>query len=389
MLARSTMSTPGRSDPSAVSPAPDARRLSWSTLLRHPCLVLITALVLWEVAVRLVDWKDGRTASFYLPPPSSARSIVEPHPFIGFVQTPGWDRRSGHYQIHINSLGMRGKEMTVAKPAGVQRILCSGGSTTFCTGATSDDRTWPAQVESLLNETAPSGVRYEVGNLGVSGYSTAENLIDLELRRVDLAPDFFVFYGATNDARAIQAIRGREFQADFTNLRRVWAPDELSPLETFLVSHFRSYARLSRGIDPDKQFGALASKLYVEDYGKLHVRSDERVNLAGVATYVRNVQHMVWICRAHHTQPILCTIAQCLSKVDPKDERFVETVMAMNQGVRKLAIDEHVPLVDIASELSNKPELYDDLVHHNDAGCRAFAEVLVAEARKQGLFLAK
>jgi hypothetical protein len=57
--------------------------------------------------------------------------------------------------------------------------------------------------------------------------------------------------------------------------------------------------------------------------------------------------------------------------------------------VRKLALDEKIPMVDIARELSNKPELYDDLVHHNDAGCRAFAEVLLAEARSQGLFPAK
>ncbi len=383
------MSLSNRSESSAAAGASHELRLRWSTLFRHPCLIVLLTFALWEISVRVIDWKDGRSAAFYLPPPPSARSIVEPHPFLGFAQTPGWSRESGRYQTHINSLGMRGKEMAVEKPAGVQRILCSGGSTTFCTGATRDDRTWPAEFETLLNETSPAGVRYEVGNLGVSGYSTVENLIDLELRRVDLAPDYFVFYGATNDARAIQAIHGAEFKSDFTHLRRVWAPDEMSPLETFLVSHVRSYARWSRGIDPDKQFSALVSKLYVPDYGKLHVRSDERVNVAGVATFVRNLEHMVWICRAHHVQPILCTIAQCLSKIDPKDERFVETVMAMNQGVRKLAIDEKIPMVDIARELSNKPELYDDLVHHNDAGCRAFAEVLLAEARSQGLFPAK
>jgi lysophospholipase L1-like esterase len=381
------MDASSRGESTGVRSDARAHRLRRDALIGRACLVLITCLVLWEISVRLIDWKDGRDATFYLPP-SGAKSIVEPHPFLGFAQTPGWDHTGG-YQIHINSLGMRGKELAVLKPAGVQRILCSGGSTTFCTGATRDERTWPAQFELLLNETSPPGVRYEVGNIGVSGYSTVENLIDLELRRVDLAPDFFVFYGATNDARAIQAVRGSEFEPDYTNLRRVWAPDELPPVETFLLGHVRSYARLTRGINPEKQFGALVDKLYVDDYGKLNVPSNERVNVAGVATFVRNVQHMVWICRAHHIQPILCTIAQCLTKLNPNDERFVETVLAMNQGVRQLAIAENVPLVDIARELSNKPELYDDLVHHNDAGCRLFAEVLLAQARAQGLFPAK
>jgi lysophospholipase L1-like esterase len=387
MLTRSMVDASSRSASTGVPSQERTGCERWDALIGRASRVLIACLVLWEVSVRLIDWKDGRDATFYLPP-SSAKSIVEPHPFIGFVQTPGWDRAGG-YQMHINSLGMRGKEMTVEKPAGVKRILCAGGSTTFCTGATRDDRTWPGQLELLLNETSPPGVRYEVGNIGVSGYSSVENLIDFELRRVDLAPDYFVFYGATNDARAIQAVRGAEFEPDYTNLRRVWAPDELPPLETFLLGHVRSYARLTRGTNPEKQFGALVDKLYVDDYGKLNVRSDERVNLAGVATFVRNLQHMVWICRAHRIQPILCTIAQCLPKLDPKDERFVETVLAMNQGVRQLAAAEKVPLIDIARELSDKPELYDDLVHHNDAGCRAFAEVLLADARSQGLFPAK
>jgi lysophospholipase L1-like esterase len=348
---------------------------------------VLAALVIAEIIVRIVDWRAGRDATFYFPPPAST-SIVQPHPFLSFTQTPGW-QSGGTYQRHINALGMRGKEIDAKKPAGVKRILCSGGSTTFCTGATSDDKTWPAQLEVMLNQSAPESVRYEVGNVGVSGWTTIENLIDLELRRVELAPDYFIFYGAANDARPVQSIRDREFEPDYTNLRRAWSPEELSPFETFLVGHVRTYAWLSRGLDPEKQIGALSSHMFVPGYEKLHVRSDERVNEIGVAAYLRNVRHMVLVCRAHDIQPVLCTFAQCASRLKPTDDRFVETVTSMNRGLAELAAQEHVPLIDIARELSDKPVYYDDWIHHNDNGCRVFAKTLVTQARAQGLFASK
>src|SRR6185436_798407 len=108
------------------------------------------------------------------------------------------------------------------------------------------------------------------------------------LRRVELDPDCFVFYGAANDARPIQSVQDREFEPDYSNLRRAWSSEVLSPFEIFLVGHVRSYAWWARGTHPEKQLGALANHMFVPGYERLHVRSDVRVNDVGVAAYLRN-----------------------------------------------------------------------------------------------------
>ncbi len=51
----------------------------------------------------------------------------------------------------INSFGLRGKEFSIPKPAGVYRVVVYGGSSTF--GSESpDDKTYPAQLEEILQK---------------------------------------------------------------------------------------------------------------------------------------------------------------------------------------------------------------------------------------------
>ena len=68
------------------------------------------------------------------------------------------------YATRINSLGMRGEEMTLEKPPGVYRILCLGGSMTYGTGTSESQHSYPAQLQTVLNSVAPEGVRYEVAD---------------------------------------------------------------------------------------------------------------------------------------------------------------------------------------------------------------------------------
>ena len=71
----------------------------------------------------------------------------------------------------INSRGFRTPEFTDAKPEGVQRVVCLGGSTTFGWGV-SDQIAYPRQIEVKLNALDREGRRWEVINLGMSNYST-------------------------------------------------------------------------------------------------------------------------------------------------------------------------------------------------------------------------
>src|SRR5262245_25410501 len=195
-------------------------RLPW---LHRILLSLAILLVGSELAVRFVDWRAGRDSSFFIPEQPMEWGQYMPHPYVGFVLRPGFESRAeSRRRVHINSLGMRGAEMAAKKPPGTYRILCLGGSTTFGTGATADDKAYPAQLERLLNAHAaaqPGGapLHYEVGNCGVSGYSSAEDLVNLEMRLLELEPDAILLYEGANDGRIVQT---RGFKPDYSHARR-------------------------------------------------------------------------------------------------------------------------------------------------------------------------
>ncbi|HTE06258.1 MAG TPA: SGNH/GDSL hydrolase family protein, partial [Planctomycetota bacterium] len=236
-------------------------------------VLLATAFLATEVAFRISDAMAGRDASFYLPQDLSSR-MYDPHPYLGMVLRPGVSG-GGKYKYHINALGMRGREITREKPPGVYRIACLGSSTTYGTGATSDEFTYPARLEMLLNKISAAGGTddgriYEVLNCGVSGWNTADSLVNLELRILDLQPDAVLAYDAANDGRIIQA---RGFVSDYSHMRRPPPIVKLPALEQFLLGHVRTYARLTHGTDPEKQFGGLAEWIFVDNYRALQVPS--------------------------------------------------------------------------------------------------------------------
>ena len=346
-------------------------------------LFLGVLLVGAEVAVRIDDWRAGRDRDFYLPPMLFEEGIYRSHPYLGVVLKPGFERR-GQYSFKINSLGMRSAEMSAQKPPGTYRILCLGGSTTYGTGATSNEKTYPATMERLLNalaETgrAPPGIRYEVGNCGVSGWSSVENLINLELRLVDYQPDAILIYDAINDGKLIQS---RDFLPDYSHMRCALSVETLSPLERFLVGNVRLYARLSRGIDPEAQLGTLSAYLFVPGAAQMTIPSDQWINEAGVRVLQRNEASMFAIARQHGIQPVLSTMAVR----GPTGNTLSAYMVRANDALREVAGRESVPLIDVDAALSNQSELFDSYVHFNDSGELRHAEVVVYKALRLGLF---
>ena len=355
-------------------------------LLHRFTIALVVALVTGEIVARVVDARAGRTLDFYLGG-DPQREMFELHPFIGYVPRPETDRHgnieAGGQWIHQNALGMRGPEIPIEKPPGVYRIFCLGGSTTFGSGASRDETTYPKRLEHYLNEQAPPGVTYEVDNCGVNGYSTVENLIYLELRLVEYHPDAIVIYQAANDARSIQA---RGFRPDYTHMRRAWTDTQLVPFDEFMVRHVRLYAWATRGIDPEEQVGNLNNPLFVPNFKDLHQPSDQGVPEEGIDVFFRNLEHMIWIARGHGIQPVLSTFAMCREKKKPNDEDFLETVRVINERMEPFAEEQGVPVLHIAEALDGHCELFDDWMHMDDAGCDLHGRTAAEEARRLGLF---
>ena len=113
--------------------------------------------------------------------------LYQPHPYLSYALTPGYVNG----KVRHNSLGYRGKEITSPKPKGLFRIVAMGGSTTYTIAVDDDVKTYPALVESLLQQQLGKR-RVDVVNAGVAGYTSYESLVNLQFRILDLKPDLLI-----------------------------------------------------------------------------------------------------------------------------------------------------------------------------------------------------
>jgi len=115
----------------------------------------------------------------------------------------GWWQEEGEDYVRINRQGMRDdRDVAVQKPPGAYRIAVLGDS--YAEALQVDvSRTFWRLLESKLSTCGfASGKRIEVLNFGVSGYSTAQQLITLRERVRPYSPDLVLLaFLSGNDVR--------------------------------------------------------------------------------------------------------------------------------------------------------------------------------------------
>jgi hypothetical protein len=144
---------------------------------------ILIVLVPLEAGVRLIEPREVMRY-FFMSPDSSIS-----HRFI-----PG---AKGHYkttefdvEYSINSLGLRNRETTLAKPDGIKRILMLGDSFTEGDGVQSSE-TFSSRLQNML-DTASTGQRWEVINAGVGSYSSLLEYLYLTRQGLRLNPDLVI-----------------------------------------------------------------------------------------------------------------------------------------------------------------------------------------------------
>lgn len=159
----------------------------------------ITALIVFvigEFALRVLS-----TSTDYIP--KAKIGDTEQHAYLGKTLTPGYSFSNHRASFSVNSRGFRGPEFDASKAEGTYRIFALGGSTTFgfFPSISADDKTYPAQLQTILNKNKPDAnvSKYEVINAGVPGYSTRTSLHNLASRILYYQPDMIIIYHNTND----------------------------------------------------------------------------------------------------------------------------------------------------------------------------------------------
>jgi hypothetical protein len=124
---------------------------------------------------------------------------------VGYSLRPnaeGWWKREGLTYVKISSQGFRDREHPIAKPPDTLRIAVLGDSFAEALQVPQENAFWSV-MEQRVRQCPPAASRkVEVLNFGVSGFSTARELILLRKRVWQYSPDVIVLLVTTaNDIR--------------------------------------------------------------------------------------------------------------------------------------------------------------------------------------------
>jgi len=356
--------------------------------------VLALALAVLELAGLLVPALSAQALDPERAELTSAR--VEPHPYLAYANKPGYasdERAGGGKQVSHNALGLRGPETTWEKPAGVYRIVCLGGSSTYGFGPTSDATTWPARLQEHLNAAAPP-LRVEVLNGGCQGYTSFESLINLSIRLIDLQPDLVVVYHAINDMRCAVWQQARR---DNTHWRAIWPVERKSAIERLLAR--TTTFRLLRNLDPAwraRRSGDLGWYA-IRDYGRGSYSMGPAAEI-GFQSLHRNLVGIAGVARQHGARVLFGLQATRWSDFD----RFGDEAWIQRDGMKRAleitratGAELDVPVVDLAAVLEAEAErqvaangsdtIFTSEVHITDEGADLLARTLAASILELGL----
>jgi lysophospholipase L1-like esterase len=341
---------------------PVRRRLLRRLLLAFAAL--LCAALLAEAAVRVRQWfKYGSAAN------ELYRTSIDPATGIAWP-VPG--QRTG--RITINSLGFRGPELAVPKPAGTVRIAFLGGSTTFCAEASSDAATWPDLVCSALRERHP-GLALDYVNAGVAGFGLDECLDALRGRVAALQPDVIVVYEATND-----------LSRDTRNLARAQGlvtapPDGKSALARLSVA----WDMLEKNLRVRSRMRAAATDVGRLRYEPAVLAEAFRERLRGLLERARSVAGVVAVAtfapRVRREQGPEERLQSCVTSLYYMPYMTADGILAgfeaYNGAIRQAAAAAGALLVEDETAIPADERHYNDSVHFTDAGCRKMAERVV------------
>jgi hypothetical protein len=135
----------------------------------------------------------------------------------------------------INKAGFRNGEKEFSeKKKVVIRIIAIGGSTTFGWMINDYKKTWPLQLEEILNKSLKGSGKVEVINAGLPGGTSAESLVSFILNDKFLKPDFVIFHNGGND---VGPLFYKDYSPDYRNFKSVTGGHELRPGKFKLIKN--------------------------------------------------------------------------------------------------------------------------------------------------------
>ncbi len=296
-------------------------------------------------------WTGGDTAGY------------EPRPHILYARPRG---RPG-----INSLGFGDDEVPRAKRPGVVRIACLGSSTTEGGNPQGPAGSYPHFLREALARTERD---VEVMNCGMSGWTTAEELVHYVLVVQDYSPDVVLIHEAVND---VDPRNWPGFRADYSHYRRPWRDVHYSLAYRLLVRASDAFA--AHELTNTDAFGLQA--VVVQPPRGPFAFADGRLPAGTAEPFRRDVQTIADLVRLRGGAPVLVTMPYDAARADALPVYKVG-IDEHNQILRDLAAAHGFALVDLDAQARGDAArlrgAFLDLVHLTPDGNRWKAEHIAA-----------
>ena len=264
------------------------------------------------------------------------------------------------YPILTDSSGIfnGNHEVSFLKDIGEFRIVFIGGSTTQ-NNANVKKLRYSSKINEKLKNEFPNQ-KITVINAGVSGFSSAHSLINLSLRIVEFEPDIIVVHHNINDRSANYV--GSYTSPDYANkyLSDFYLGyDHRNGIKGFLVRNFKAVRIL---IWSSRLFKSILVDADYNERGK-------EDTILGKKYFKRNLESMLSICKQHNIIPVLLN--------QPARNLFENPIhLEYNDIIHKVAKNNNVDFIDIASSISLNKNNFIDEVHYTVSGIDAIAETI-------------
>jgi len=311
-----------------------------------------------------------------------------PHRYVGYITTPGYSNGLNKH----NSLGFRGEEIPIPKPAGVYRIACLGGSTTYDSDIKDDRKSFAFLLQEKLRSNGFPSV--DVVNAGAGNYTSWETLINFELRVLDTQPDMILIYDALNDVHSRIVWPYDSYKADNSGQR---ACNKTTPYPFLLekiallrivaikLGYPSPYAALNQQIltfsdsscakefIKQKMGGTYPSGLFKTVSVMEILRHNKPVY------FKRNIENLIYLARSRNIGSVLMTFSSSPlfeKEVVVSSPEYIYALAEMNECTRVIAGENNVPLFDLEKVFPMDKQYYTDGRHLNEKGAALKAELV-------------
>jgi lysophospholipase L1-like esterase len=320
-----------------------------------------------------------------------------PHRYVGYITTPGYSNGLNKH----NSFGFRGDEIQVPKPAGVYRIACLGGSTTYDSEIEDYRKSFAFLLqENLRNKGFPS---VDVVNAGAGNYTSWESLINFELRVLDTQPDMIIIYHAINDVHTRLVWPYEAYKADNSGQR---ACNKTTPYP-FLLDNIALLRIISIKLGHPSPYDTLNQHILTfsdtccaAEFVKQKVNGTYPSGIFKTASameilrqnkpiyFKRNIENLIYLARSRNMDSVLVTFASSPlfeKEVVVSSQEYIYALAEMNDCARAIAGENNVPLFDLEKVFPMDKQYYTDGRHLTEKGAALKAELVADFLTKNNL----